>query len=256
MDSMIKFIDVHKQLGERKVLDGLNIDVFRGETMVIIGRSGTGKSIMLRHIMGLMLPDSGHVIVDGVDVATASRRTLLTLRTKMGVLFQSGALIHWLTIGGNVALPLREVGGYDETQIRRIVKEKLDLVELPNAENLLPEQMSGGMQKRAALARAIVRDPEIILYDEPTSGLDPVIANTIDELIRSIEQKLGVTSVVVTHDMESAYRVGDRIAMLHRGSIIQVGTSSEIRETSDPVVRQFIEGKTEGPLKEEVPGKV
>jgi len=256
MDSMIQLIDVHKQLGGKKVLDGLDLEVLRGETMVIIGRSGTGKSIMLRHIMGLMRPDSGQVIVDGVDVATASRRTLLSLRTKMGVLFQSGALIHWLTIGDNVALPLRELGGYDETQIRRIVKEKLDLVELRNAENLLPEQMSGGMQKRAALARAIVRDPEIILYDEPTSGLDPVIAHTIDELIRSIEQKLGVTSVVVTHDMESAYRIGDRIAMLHRGNIVQVGTPDEIKETDDPVVRQFIEGRTEGPLKEEIPGKV
>jgi len=252
MDSVIEFIDVHKRLGTKSVLAGLNLRIRRGETMVIIGRSGTGKSVMLKHVVGLMRPDRGKVMVDGTDVGTADHDTLLRLRTKMGVLFQSGALIHWLTVGENVALPLRELGGYDEKQIRAIVEEKLDLVDMRGASNLTPDKISGGMKKRAALARAIARDPEIILYDEPTAGLDPVIANITDELILSIQRRLGVTSVVVTHDMHSAYAIADRMAMLHAGRIVQIGTPDDIKNTTDPAVRQFIEGKTSGPLTDDM----
>ena len=252
MDSMIELVGVCKRLGRKQVFDGLNLEVRRGETMVIIGRSGTGKSVMLKHIVGLVRPDRGKVIVDCVDVAAADHKTLLRLRSKMGMLFQSGALIHWMNVYDNVALPLRELSDYDEARIRAIVKEKLDLVDLEGADDLTPDQISGGMQKRAALARAIVRDPEIILYDEPTAGLDPVIANTINELIASVQRKLGVTSLVVTHDMTSAYAVADRIAMLHQGRIIQVGTPREIQNTTDPAVRQLITGGPLGPLTEEM----
>ncbi len=253
MDYVIELIDVYKKLGTTQVLAGVDLGIRRGETMVIIGRSGIGKSITLKHIVGLMTADAGKVIVDGVDVGACDRKGLLKLRLKMGVLFQSGALIHWMTVGENVALPLRELGGYDEKQVRAIVQEKLDLVELSGAENLTPDMISGGMQKRAALARAIARDPDIILYDEPTAGLDPVIAHAINALIISIQKKLGVTSVVVTHDMDSAYSIANRIAMLHAGKIIQVGTPEEIRNTTDPVVRQFIEGVITGPLTEKPP---
>jgi len=248
---MIELIDVYKKLGSRQVLAGVDLHVRSGETMVIIGRSGTGKSIALKHIVGLMRPDSGEVIVDGINVGTADRKRLLKLRAKMGVLFQSGALIHWMTVAENVALPLRELGGYDEKQIRGIVREKLDLVELSGAGQLTPDKISGGMQKRAALARAIARNPEIILYDEPTTGLDPVIARAINDLIVGIQKKLGVTSVVVTHDMDSAYSIADRIAMLHAGRIIEIGTPEEIKNTGDPAVRQFIEGGISGPLTDE-----
>ncbi|HUS58332.1 MAG TPA: ABC transporter ATP-binding protein [Planctomycetota bacterium] len=248
MDYVIELVDVHKKLGRKQVLAGVNLQVSRGETMVIIGRSGTGKSVMLKHIIGLLAPDAGKVFVDGVNVLGGRREDLLKMRARMGVLFQSGALIHWMTVAENVALPLRELGGYEESQIRGIVEEKLDLVELRGSGNLTPDKISGGMQKRAALARAIVRDPEIILYDEPTAGLDPVTGKTIDELIVSIQRRLGVTSVVVTHDMDSAYGIADRIAMLHNGLIMQVGTPDEIRNSTEPAVRQFIEARTSGPL--------
>ena len=256
MDYMVELIDVYKKLGLTQVLAGLDLHVRRGETMVIIGRSGIGKSIALKHIVGLMRPDSGKVIVNGINVAAADHKALLKLRSKMGVLFQSGALIHWMTVAENVALPLRELGGYDEKQVRATVREKLDLVELSGAGNLTPDKISGGMQKRAALARAIVRNPEIILYDEPTTGLDPVIAHAINELVVNIQKKLGVTSVVVTHDMNTAYYVADRIAMLHVGKITQVGTPEEIKNTKDPVVRQFIEGAISGPLANDTPEAV
>ena len=253
MDPVIQLIDVHKSFGGRAILAGLDLEVQRGQTMVIIGRSGIGKSITLKHIIGLVRPDSGKVIVDRVDVGSANHKQLLELRSKMGVLFQSGALMHWLTVAENVALPLRELGGHSEGRIREIVEEKLALVELRGAEDLRPDQISGGMQKRAALARAIARGPEIMLYDEPTSGLDPVIAHATDELILSIQEKLGVTSVVVTHDMNSAYTIANRIAMLHEGSIEQEGTPDEIRNTANPVVRQFIHGLTKGPLTDTSP---
>ena len=248
---MIELIDLHKKLARRKVLDGLSLKVERGETMVIIGRSGSGKSVTFKHITGLFRPDRGQVLVDGVDVASASRAQLDEVRRRLGVLFQSGALINWLSVAENVALPLRELTNLGEAEIQRIVAEKLDLVELTGAENQMPDSLSGGMRKRAGLARALVRDPEIILYDEPTAGLDPIMANRINELIIDMQRKLKVTSLIVTHDMESAFMVADRIAMLFGGKIIQVGTPQEIQATTNPIVRQFIDGKTQGPVGEQ-----
>jgi len=245
---MIQFEHVHKALGGRTVLDGIDLEIRNGETTVIIGRSGCGKSVMLKHIIGLLYADSGAVTVDGLDVAALANHGLFELRRKFGVLFQSGALINWLSVYDNVALPLREHTKLSAKEIDKTVREKLALLDLEQDAAKMPSDLSGGMRKRAGLARAIVLSPQNILYDEPTSGLDPVMAARIDELIIHVKKSLGVTSVVVTHDMPSAYRVGDRIAMLYGGKIIEVGTPDEIRKTKHPVVRQFIEGQLEGPM--------
>ncbi len=246
---MIKIQDLHKKLGDRVILNGMNLDIERGETMVIIGRSGSGKSVTLKHMVGLLTADSGMVMVDGVDVSRLDASGLFELRKKFGVLFQSGALINWLSVYDNVALPLREHTRLRPDEIDRIVNEKLGLLDMAEHADKMPSDLSGGMKKRAALARAIVLAPEILLYDEPTSGLDPIMAARINELIVDVKRKLAVTSIVVTHDMDSAYKVADRIAMLYEGRIIQVGTPDEIRSSRDPVVRQFVEGNAEGPIK-------
>jgi len=248
---MIELIDIHKELGSKKVLNGLSLKVESGETMVIIGRSGSGKSVTFKHITGLLKPDSGRILVDGVDVTTASGNEVDRVRRRLGVLFQSGALLNWMTVDANVALPLRELTKLPEAEIRRIVDEKLALVELNGAGHLMPASLSGGMKKRAGLARSLVLEPEILLYDEPTSGLDPIMANRINELIIDMQRKLNVTSIVVTHDMESAFMIADRIAMLFGGRIIEVGTPLEIRATKNVIVRQFVDGKTRGPVGEE-----
>ena len=245
---MIKFEDVHKQLAGQVVLDGLDLEIERGETMAIIGRSGSGKSVTLKHVVCLLFPDSGTVSVDGVATSSLNTRGVFELRRKFGVLFQSGALINWMSVYDNVALPLREHTKLKSAEIDEIVKEKLGLLDMAEHVSKMPADLSGGMRKRAGLARAIVLDPEIILYDEPTSGLDPVMANRINQLIKDVKEKLGATGVVVTHDMNSAYQVGDRIAMLYGGKIVQVGTPDEIRSSDDPVVRQFIGGNIEGPM--------
>ncbi len=245
---MIRFDNVFKTLGGQQVLNGLNLEIHQGETMVIIGRSGSGKSVTLKHIIALMLPDRGTVSVDGLNVAALDKTGVFQLRRKFGVLFQSGALINWLSVYDNVALPLREHTRKTPAEIGRLVSAKLQLLDLSEHADKMPADLSGGMKKRAGLARAIVLDPQIILYDEPTSGLDPVMASRIDLLINSVRQKLGVTSVVVTHHMESAYRVADRIAMLYDGSIIQLGTPDEIKNSDNPVVQQFVHGRIEGPM--------
>ena len=245
---MIKFEDVHKELGGQAVLDGLNLEIERGETMAIIGRSGSGKSVTLKHIVCLLFPDSGTVSVDGVATSSLGTRGVFELRRKFGVLFQSGALINWMSVYDNVALPLREHTRLTSAEIDKIVKDKLGLLHMAEHASKMPADLSGGMKKRAGLARAIVLDPEIVLYDEPTSGLDPVMANRINQLIKDVKEQLGATEVVVTHDMNSAYQVGDRIAMLYQGKIVQVATPDEIRNSDDPVVRQFIEGNIEGPM--------
>jgi phospholipid/cholesterol/gamma-HCH transport system ATP-binding protein len=245
---VIELIDLHKQFDSHTVLDGVNLRVENSETMVVLGGSGGGKSVMLRHIVGLYKPDRGQVLVDGVDVAKAEGPVLEAVRQKFGMLFQSGALINWLSVEDNVALPLREVAHMPEKDVRERVRQTLELVNMQSAAKVMPAELSGGMKRRAALARAIVRRPQIILYDEPTSDLDPVLANHINELILDMKRKLGVTSLVVTHDMNSAFMVGDRIAMLYKGKIVQVGTPDEIRMTQNPIVRQFIDGKASGPL--------
>ncbi|HAK97360.1 MAG TPA: ABC transporter ATP-binding protein [Planctomycetes bacterium] len=241
--------DVWKAFNGTPVLAGVTLGIEEGETLVIIGRSGTGKSVTLKHIIGLMAPDRGRVHVFGRDIATLSRRELLAMRLKIGYLFQGGALLNWLTVAENVALPLREHRHeLQDGEIARIVREKLDIVEMLPARDKYPSEISGGMQKRAGLARAIVMDPSIILYDEPTSGLDPVMSGAINQLVRRTQQVTGATQLVVTHDMASAYAIADRIAMLYEGRIIAAGTPAEIRECADPVVAQFIRGDPSGPI--------
>ena len=239
---------VHKSLGSRQVLRGVSLNVAAGESVAIIGRSGTGKSVLLKHVVGLMNPDAGTVRVDGVDVPSLGTKDLLELRKRMGMLFQGGALFDSMSIGENVGLPLREHTKVDETQVELVVKEKLHLVGLEGIQDLRPSSLSGGMKKRAALARALALNPKIMLYDEPTTGLDPITSDLINRLIRRLQERLGITSIAVTHDMKSAYHIADRIAMLHEGRIHAVGTPAEIQSTTDPAVRQFIEGSAEGPL--------
>lgn len=245
---MIEFKSVSKKFDSKVVLDNVSFMIEKGETFVIIGLSGAGKTTILRHIAGFIDPDSGEVLVENIKMNGVKSGVRTLLRRKMGFLFQSGALINWLTVKENVALPLVEHKLGSAEEINRIVEEKLKLLQLSDAGDKMPSDISGGMKKRAGLARAIVRDPEIILYDEPTSGLDPVMSARINELIIKMQEKLQVTSVVVTHDMESAYYIADRIAMLYNGKLIECGTPDEIRASSDPVVQQFIEGRIAGPI--------
>jgi phospholipid/cholesterol/gamma-HCH transport system ATP-binding protein len=244
----IDFQNVWKRLGRKEVLRGVDIDVPQGECLVIIGRSGTGKSVLLKHVVGLMNPDEGAVHVNGVDVSGLVEKDLLELRRGMGMLFQGGALFDSMTVGENVGLPLREHTSMPEPQIEIVVTEKLSLVGLEGTETMRPSSLSGGMKKRAALARSLVLNPKIMLYDEPTTGLDPITSDLINRLIRRLQKRLGMTTIAVTHDMRSAYHIADRIAMLHEGRIHAVGTPDEIQATQDPAVRQFIEGSAEGPL--------
>jgi len=245
---MIEFRGVSKKFGDNVVLDNVSFSINKGETFVIIGLSGSGKTTILRHIAGFFNPDKGDVFVDSIKMNGARSGVRSGLREKMGFLFQSGALINWLSVRENIALPLVEHKLGSSEEINRIVDEKLKLLQLGDAGDRMPSDISGGMKKRVGLARAIVRNPAIILYDEPTSGLDPVMSARINELIIEMKYKLNVTSVVVTHDMESAYYIADRIAMLYDGKIVECGTPDEIRSSSNPVVQQFIEGKISGPI--------
>ncbi len=240
---MIRLVNVHKAFGPKKVLEGFSLEVNEGETMVIIGYSGTGKSVAIKHIVGLLEPDEGTVWVDGLEVPKLQREELYELRAKIGYVFQFAALFDSMTIGENVAMGLRKEGRLSESEIRKRVTESLDIVDLPDVESKMPAELSGGMRKRVGIARGIARNPKYVLYDEPTTGLDPVTSAVIDELMLRMRERLGVTSIVITHDMRSAYRVGSRIAMLFEGKVRQVGTVEEIKQTSDPIVRQFIEGK-------------
>ena len=242
---MIRLVDVHKAFGPKRVLDGFSLDVVEGETMVIIGYSGTGKSVAIKHIVGLLEPDSGEVWVDGLEVPGLPRRELYKLRARIGYVFQFAALFDSLTIGANVAMGLRKQNELTEAEIATRVAEALDLVDLPNVSDRFPAELSGGMRKRVGIARAIALRPKYILYDEPTTGLDPVTSAVIDQLMLRMQRQLGVTSIVITHDMRSAYTVGTRIAMLYQGRVRSVGSVAEIQATTDPVVRQFIEGRAE-----------
>jgi len=240
---MIRLVDVHKAFGPKQVLNGFTLDVLEGETMVIIGYSGTGKSVAIKHIVGLLEPDSGEVIVDGLEVPRLPRRELYKLRARIGYVFQFAALFDSLTIGENIAMGLRKQGELGEREINDRVDEALDLVDLPGVQTKFPAELSGGMRKRVGIARSVALRPKYMLYDEPTTGLDPVTSAVIDDLMVRMRDKLGVTSIVITHDMRSAYTVGTRIAMLYQGRVRQVGTVDEIQHTNDPVVRQFIEGR-------------
>jgi phospholipid/cholesterol/gamma-HCH transport system ATP-binding protein len=240
---MIRLVDVYKAFGEKEILAGFSLDVREGETMVIIGYSGTGKSVAIKHIVGLLEPDAGEVWVDNARVDTMPRRELYAMRSKIGYVFQFAALFDSLNIGDNVAMGLRRSSDLSEAEIQRRVADTLDLVDLPGVESKFPAELSGGMRKRVGIARAVALRPKYMLYDEPTTGLDPVTTAVIDDLMVRMREKLGVTSIVITHDMKSAYRVGTRIAMLYEGRVQQVGTVDEIKRTSDPIVRQFIEGR-------------
>jgi phospholipid/cholesterol/gamma-HCH transport system ATP-binding protein len=240
---MIRLDNVYKAFGEKKVLEGFSLEVNEGETVALIGFSGTGKSVTIKHIVGLLEPDSGTVFVDDKEVPTLPRRELYELRANIGYVFQFAALFDSLSIGENVAMGLRKQGHLSEPEIEKRVSEALALVDLPDTQSRFPAELSGGMRKRVGIARAIALRPKYILYDEPTTGLDPVTSAVIDELMIRMQKQLNVTGVVITHDMRSAYRVASRIAMLYEGRVRQVGTVSEIQHSKDPVVRQFIEGR-------------
>jgi len=247
-ENAVELVDLTKKLGARMVLDGVNLAILKGETMSVIGGSGAGKSVMLKHIVGLMKPDRGCVKVNGIDVSGGNLEALEAARRTIGFCFQGSALLNSLSVFENVALPLREHESLDEAEIRKRVEEKLALVGLADAGSKLPAEISGGMKKRVGLARAIIRNPEIILYDEPTAGLDPVMGTAINDLILDMQKKLHVTSVLVTHDMSSTFRVSNRIAMLVKGRIVKLGTPAEFRASDDPMIQQFIYGESEGPL--------
>ncbi|MCX5702488.1 MAG: ABC transporter ATP-binding protein, partial [Candidatus Omnitrophica bacterium] len=234
----------------RKVLDNLSLKIERGTTCVIIGRSGCGKSVLLKHIMGLLKPESGAILVDGKDINKLNEKELDALRLRMGMVFQGGALFDSMTVGQNVGFGLIEHNRLNQKELLERVEESLCMVDLGGIENLKPSELSGGMKKRVALARAICIKPDIILYDEPTTGVDPITADSINKLIRDLHDKLKVTSIVVTHDMKSAYSIADRIAMLYQGKIIAEGTASEIQNSQHPIVHQFVNGLAQGPITE------
>ncbi|MDO8603238.1 MAG: ABC transporter ATP-binding protein [Candidatus Omnitrophota bacterium] len=249
--AMIEIINLSKSFARSKVLDSLNLIINSGEIIVIIGRSGCGKSVLLKHIIGLMRPDTGQVIVDGNDMTRLEEHEMDKIRLSFGMLFQGAALFDSMTVGENVGFTLREHTDTPEKDIQKKVATSLELVGLKGIEKLMPAELSGGMKKRVGLARAICNNPKIILYDEPTTGLDPIMADAINELIVDLNNKLKVTSIVVTHDMVSAFKIADRIAMLYKGKIITIGTPDNIKGTKDPIVKQFITGAAKGPITED-----
>ncbi|UCE68050.1 MAG: ABC transporter ATP-binding protein [Candidatus Zixiibacteriota bacterium] len=245
---MIEIIGLHKKLAGQPVLKGIDLTINKGETLTVIGRSGEGKSVLLKHIIGLFRPDSGRILIDGEDITSYKISELYRLRRRFGVLFQGSALFDSLTVGENIGLGLREHKIYPESEIRRIIGEKLARVDLKGMENKKPAELSGGMKKRVGLARAIAMSPEYILYDEPTTGLDPITADSINNLIIELKTEPEITSIAVTHDMASAYKISDRIAMLHDGKIIFTGAPDEIKNSNSQTVQQFIMGKARGPI--------
>jgi len=239
---MIEVRDLQKSYGTQKILDGVSLRIETGESVVIIGRSGGGKSVLLKHLVGLLQPDSGEVLIDGENIEPMSERELLRVRRKFGMLFQSAALFDSMTVAENVGFAFRHNRNMSPADIRQRVAEALEVVNLPGTEDKKPSELSGGMRKRVGLARAIVYRPQIVLYDEPTTGLDPIVSDSIDKLILRVRDRFKVTSVVVTHDMRSARRVGQRILMLHDKKIYATGTPDEIFNSADPILRQFIDG--------------
>jgi len=245
---VIEIRNLQKSFNGKTVLRKIDLDIPKSKTQIIIGRSGSGKSVLLKHIIGLIRPDAGEIFVDGEEICSLSDRDLYRVRKKFGMLFQSAALFDSMTVEDNISLGVREHRLFPKEEISRRIAEKLEMVGLPGIEKMRPAELSGGMKKRVGLARALMMEPEFVLYDEPTTGLDPIMADAINDLIIYCTDQLKVTSIVVTHDMVSAYKVGDRISMLHDGEIIFSGSPKEVQSSNDPVVRQFIEGKAEGPL--------
>lgn len=245
---IIEFQNVHKSFRGQKVLDGLNLSIPRGKTTVIIGRSGGGKSVTIKHMIGLMKPDQGRLLVDGEDVTALGKKEMNRVRSRFGMLFQEGALFDSMTVGENVAFPLAEHTRLEPREIEARVSEMLRLVGLPGIEEKLPSELSGGMRKRVGLARALIRDPEIVLFDEPTSGLDPIMADVIDTLILETQRRSGRTYVVISHDIRATFKIADYIAMLYEGRIIADGPPEQIRSNSNPFLVQFLRGSSEGPI--------
>jgi phospholipid/cholesterol/gamma-HCH transport system ATP-binding protein len=246
---MIEIINLYKSFVKHQVLKGVDLKVEKGESMVVIGGSGSGKSVLLKHIIGILKPDEGKVLVNGTDITTLKEKELYKIRKKFGMLFQMSALFDSMSVWENVAFAFMRHKKMNEKEAKVTAIEKLRLVGLVGVEDLMPAELSGGMKKRVGLARAIAHEPEILLYDEPTTGIDPIMADAINELIVEMKKHLSVTSIAITHDMNSAYKIGDRIAMLYDGKIIEVGAPDEIKNTENPVVRQFITGSALGPIK-------
>ena len=246
--SMIAVHGLEKRIGAQEILRGVDLDVARGETLAIIGRSGGGKSVLLKHLIGLMRPNAGEIWIEGQNIIEMSERQLASVRQKVGILFQGSALFDSMTVAENIAFPLKEAGERDPKILRKKVSEMLEIMEMPGQEDKMPVNLSGGMKKRVGLARSIVRQPSCILYDEPTSGLDPVVSDSINKLIRRLQKRLGVTSIVVTHDMKNAFHVADRVAYLHEGRIYFHGTPDELRQSSDQLIQDFLLGRSDEQL--------
>jgi phospholipid/cholesterol/gamma-HCH transport system ATP-binding protein len=242
---MIKVRSLTKRIGQQEILRGVDLEVRTGETLAIIGRSGGGKTVLLKHLIGLMEPDAGEIWVQDQNIIGLNERQLGAIREKVGILFQGGALFDSITVADNIAFPLREAGERDPKVLRSKVAEMLEVMEMEGQEEKMPESLSGGMKKRVGLARAIIRRPSCVLYDEPTSGLDPVVADSINRLIRRLQKRFGMTSVVVTHDMKNAFSVADRIAYLHEGRIYFHGTAGELQQSTDPLIQDFLLGRSE-----------
>jgi phospholipid/cholesterol/gamma-HCH transport system ATP-binding protein len=246
---MIELIDLKKSFGDKVVLDGVNLTIEKGKVTVILGRSGEGKSVLLKHIIGLLKPDSGKILIDGIETTSMNEKEFNEVLMRFGMLFQSGALFDSLSVAGNVGFPLREHTSLKEAEVMSVVGEKLKRVGLEGSEDTMPADLSGGMKKRVGLARAIVMDPEFVLFDEPTTGLDPIMSDSIAKLMLQTKAGSETTYFVITHDIALTGKIADKIAMLHEGKIIAEGTPEEMRENPNPVLRQFMEGSAEGPIK-------
>lgn len=245
---MIEIINLAKSFNEQKVLDGVNLTIKQGKITVIIGRSGEGKSVLIKHIIGILKPDSGNILLDGKDITIMKERELNTVRKRFGMLFQSSALFDSMTVGENVGFPLMEHTSLSFEEVSDVVRENLNRVGLKGIEEKMPADLSGGMKKRVGLARAIVMDPEIVLFDEPTTGLDPIMADSIARLILQTQKDMNTTYVVITHDISLTYKIADFIAMLHDGKIIEYNTVEEIKRSENPILKQFLRGEAKGPI--------
>lgn len=247
-DVIVQFRNVNKSFGHQQVLKDVSCDIVRGKTTVIIGPSGTGKSVFIKHLVGLMRPDSGSILVDGEDITALPERDLFRVRKKFGMLFQDGALFDSMTVFDNIAFPLRQHTRFSEEQIADVVAQKLAQVGLPNAAHKLPSELSGGMRKRVGLARAIALEPEIVLFDEPNSGLDPVMSDAIDKLIVRMQQELGLTFIVISHDIPGTFQIADYIGMLFKSELVAFGPADELRNADNPILQQFFSRSAEGPI--------